>query len=167
MEAADWVYTNESSDTDEASCDVNNSGGGDLVQLRMAIPNLRDQVALVAGFLIDDQGRASDESFVPLREIYIYGQPPTVRVIGPAALDPDGNTWQAFETDHTIRVDTSVRNITMQLPPLYVYQGRTLTIWNDGGNVVTVNAFPGELLWDGSTSATIDTQGDSLKVTSA
>lgn len=167
VEAADWVYTNESSDIDESSCNVNNSGGGDLVQIRMTIPNLRDQVALVAGFLIDEQGRVSDESLGPLREIYIYGQPPTVRVVGPAPLDPDGNTWQAFETDHTIRVDTSANDITLQLPPLYVYQGRTLVIWNDGGGVVTVNAFPGETLWDGSTSATLDVQGGSLRFTSA
>lgn len=167
IEDATWAYTNDSSRGDETSANVNNSGGGDLVQIRMRIDNLRDVVALVAGFLVDSEGHQTWETVAVFREIYIFGQPPTVRIVGPAPLDPDGNTWQAFETDHTIRVDTSANDITFQLPPLYVYQGRTLVIWNDGAFTVTVEAYPGEALWDGSTSVILDTQGTCLKVTSA
>jgi len=160
VEAADWAYTSESSD-------VNVPAPGAMVQIRMRLDNLRDHVALVGAFLVDSQDRQTDEAVAVFREIYIFGQPPIVRVIGPDPKDPDGNTWQAFETDHTIRVDTSANDITMQLPPLYVYAGRTLTIWNDGAGVVTINAYPGETFWDGSTSMTLDTQGTSLKVTAA
>jgi hypothetical protein len=160
VEAADWVYTNETSAMSATT-------GGHLIQIRMRVDNLRDSVALVGGFLIDDQGRRTSEAVAVYREIYIFGQPPTVRIIGPDPLDPDGKPWQAFEADHTIRVDTSLNEITLNLPPLYVYQGRTLMIWNDGGNSVIVNAFSGELLWDGTTTTTLDQQGASLKVTAA
>jgi hypothetical protein len=160
IEAADWVYSTESSDLDV-------SMPGKVAEIRMRLDNLRDHVALIGGFLVDDQDVRTDESWAVYREIYIFGQPPTVRIIGPDKLDPDGNPWQAFETDHTIRVDTSAFDITLWLPPLYVYQGRTLTIWNDGTNKVIVNASAGEMLWDGSTSVELDTQGTSMKVTSA
>ena len=167
VEAADWVYSSQSSDLDVAA-------PGAVAEIRMRVDNLRDRVVLVGGFLLDDQDRQTDENWAVYREIYIFGQPPTVRVIGPTPSDPDGNPadtppnrWNAYETDHTIRVDTSAQDVSLWLPPLYVYQGRTLTIWNDGANKVIINAADGEMLWDGSTSVTIDTQGTSVKVTSA
>jgi hypothetical protein len=159
IEATDWAYTGaESSDADVAQ-------PGAVAQIRLRIDNLRDRVALIGAFLVDSNGAESDEQFAVYREIFVFGQPPTVRVIGPDPLDPDGNKWKAFETDHTIRMDTSANDIELELPPLYVYQGRKLVVWNDGENQGIIDAAPGEILWDGSTSTSIS-QGQSASFTS-
>lgn len=161
VEAADWVYTARSSDLK-----VDHSGV--YVDLRMRLDNLRDRVALVGGFLVDDQGRLTDEAFAVYREIYIFGQPPTVRWIGPEQLDPkEGGPWLSLPTDHTIRANTTSNDVDLQLSPLYAYQGRTLQIFNDGpadSHDVNVTPSPGETLHDGSTSVALK-PGQMLKVT--
>ena len=81
-------------------------------------------------------------------------------------LDPDGNPWQSVATDHTIRADTSATNdVVLQLSPLYIYQGRTLMLFNDyGPNNFIVNCYPGEFLFDGNSSVTI-LPGEMVRVT--
>jgi hypothetical protein len=117
----------------------------------MPVENLKNQVALVAGFLIDDQDRWSDEAVAPLREIFIYGQPPTVRWVGPGA-----GPWETLPTDQTIRGDTSTNDITVTLLPIAQYQGRTLYLVNDTGTFnMIVECTAGEFLFDGESSLTL------------
>jgi uncharacterized Rossmann fold enzyme len=124
----------------------------------MRVDNLRDRVALVGGFLVDDQDRLSAELVAPMREIYVFGQPPTVREIGPARLDPATTAaWASAATDHTIRADTSANDVDLQLLPLYAYQGRTLILTNDNGpNNFNVTCAAGEFLFDGESSISIE-----------
>jgi len=164
VEAPDWSYTATT------SSDLAVSLEGSRVEIKLRAENLRDLVALVAGFLVDDQGRATDESVAPMREIFLYGQPPTVREIGPEEFDPDGDPstpWQALATDHTIRALTTTNTVQLQLPPLNIYQGRPLLVLNDnpsGQFDVVVLAFPGEVLFDGNTSVRVQ-PGQSLRLT--
>jgi hypothetical protein len=144
VEAPDWDYFTETSDADIPRA-------GNPFELRLRVDNLADRVALVGGFLVDDQDRLTDEAFAVFREIYIFGQPPTVRVVG-----PDAGPWDSVATDHTIRADTSANDVTIQLQPLYSYQGRTLYISNDNGpNNAIVLCAAGELLFDGNNSVTL------------
>jgi hypothetical protein len=153
VEAANWIYSAETSDLTVAH-------DGYKVELRMTTANLADRVALVGGFLIDDRGRPSHEQVAPMRELYIFGQPPTVRVVG-----PDPGPWQSLATDHTIRADTSANDVTVQLSPLYVYQGRRLYLVNDSGpfNLI-VTCFAGEFLFDGANIVTVGPY-ETVKVT--
>jgi hypothetical protein len=150
VEAADWVYTARTSDLD-APLPLR-------AEIRMRVDNLRDRVALVGGFLVDDQDRLSAELVAPMREIYVFGQPPTVREIGPARLDPATTAaWASAATDHTIRADTSANDVDLQLLPLYAYQGRTLILTNDNGpNNFNVTCAAGEFLFDGESSISIE-----------
>jgi hypothetical protein len=125
---------------------------GTVVQIRMEVANLRNEVALVKGFIIDNQGLESDESVAPMRELFVFGQPPTVRVVG-----PDPGPWDSLVTDQTIRFDTSGGNdVTVQLLPIAEYQGRTLYFSNDNGpNNGIVQCATGEFLFDGNSSVTL------------
>jgi hypothetical protein len=80
-----------------------------------------------------------------------------VRPVGPERFDPDtGEPWEVFATDHTIRADTSVNDVEVQLMPLVAYQGRTMYFANDNGpNALIVSCFSGELLFDGASSVAI------------
>jgi hypothetical protein len=153
VEAANWIYSAETNDLAVAH-------DGYRVELRMSTANLADRVALVGGFLVDDRGRQSHEQVAPMRELYIFGQPPTVRVVG-----PDPGPWQSLATDHTIRADTSANDVTVQLSPLYVYQGRRLYLVNDSGpfNLI-VTCFEGEYLFDGANMVTVGPY-ETVKVT--
>lgn len=156
VEAADWIYQAETSDLQVPT-------EGTRIEIRMRVENLRNEVALVAGFLVDDQGRYSDESVAPMREIFVYAQPPVVRVVGPDATAP----WLTLPTDQTIRVDTSgTDDVTVQLLPKADYQGRTLYVVNDTGphNAIVLCA-DGETLFDGNTSVTLAPM-ETVRVTS-
>ena len=156
VEAADY-------DTFTETSDLWTPRSGNPFELRLRVENLADKVALVTGYLVDDQGRITDEQYAVFREIYIYGQPPTVREIG-----PDPGPWEALATDHTLRADTSANIVTVQLPPLYVYAGRGLLIFNDGteGDFdVHVLAAAGETMFDGNTSVIVP-PANSLRITS-
>jgi hypothetical protein len=159
VEAHDWDYVSTTSQ-------LTVPRPGQAFELRLRTDNLADRVALVGGFLVNDQGRITDEEFAVYREIYIYGEPPTVRVIGPAKWDPDRTDpdgthdpgpWQVYPTDTTIRADTSGGvDVEAQLMPLATYQGRTLYFSNDNGpNNLIVSTQAGELLFDGNTSVTV------------
>jgi hypothetical protein len=150
VEAADWIYQTESSD-------LNVQTEGTRVEIRMRVENLRNEVALVAGFLVDDQGRYSDELVAPMREIFIYAQPPLVRMVGPEKLDPTtSGPWTVNPTDQTIRADTSANDVSIDLLPLADYNGRTLYVSNDNGpNNAIILAADGEFLFDGNTSITL------------
>jgi hypothetical protein len=144
VEAADWDYFTETSDTDVPRA-------GNPFEVKVRVDNLADRVALVGGFLVDDQGQLTNEEFAVFREIYIFGEPPGVRVVG-----PDAGPWDTLPTDQTIRVDTSANDVTVQLLPLFSYQGRTLYVSNDDGpNNAIVLCAVGEALFDGNTSITL------------
>jgi hypothetical protein len=106
---------------------------------------------------VDDQGRITDEEFAVFREIFIYGQPPSVRIVGPQTHDPaTGDKWAIYVTDQTVRADTRTHDVEVQLLPLADYHGRTLYLVNDDGpHNLIVYCADGEALFDGLTSATV------------
>jgi len=158
VESAGWPYF-----TDASSLAT---GFSSEIQQHLAIPNLADELVLVGGFLIDVNGVATDEAFACYRMIWVFGAPPTVRIVGPTANDPStGLAWLADDLDSTIRCDTSTSVVNVQLPPIATYEGRELMIWNDGGNIVHVTCAAGEFLFDGNASVDIPGFGASLRLT--
>jgi hypothetical protein len=152
VEARDWVYFTETTDTSVMAPGVS-------FELRLRIENLQNMVALVGGFLVDDQGRITDEESACMREIFIFAEPPGVREIGPSANDPDvsGSTfWLARVTDQTIRVDCSTNDVPVHLLALADYQGRALYIANvKGTHNVIITPQAGDPLWDAATTITL------------
>jgi hypothetical protein len=138
-----------------------------IVQVRIPVNNLANTVALVAGFLNDANGHLTDEQFAIFRELFIFGQPPGARTIGPGA-----GPWEALQTDQTIRVANENNDVTINLPPLADYAGRTLLIFSNGANNVIINAYLSsdgkvqETFFDGSTSQTITGVGATIRITS-
>ena len=162
IEDPDYLYSTTSSALAVPAAGVN-------VELAVRVDNLADRVALVVGFLVDDQGNLSDEQFAVCREIYVFGAPPLVRTVGPTANDPDtGSPWEAETYDQTIRVDVTQNDVQINLPPLAVYQGRTLYIVPDpmGTFNAVVNAYAGETFWDGSIQITV-APGETSRITAA
>jgi hypothetical protein len=153
VEAADWRHVAETSE-------MGVPHGGINVEIRVPVPNLANDVVLVGGFLVNTDATSTDEQFAAYRMIYIFGQPPVVRIVGPAA-----GPYTMAITDQTIRCDTSANAITINLLPIDQYMGRTLLIFNDGANPVVVNCAAGETLFDGSASIGIPAFGNALKVT--
>jgi hypothetical protein len=135
---------------------------GQTVQVRVPVDNLANRVGLVGGFLNDGNGHITDETLAVFREIFIFGQPPSVRTAG-----PDPGPWQVDLTDQTVNVDTSLNDVTLQLPDLAAYEGRTLLIFNLGANRVLIDALAGQTFYDGSTEIILENQGDSVRITSA
>ncbi len=133
---------------------------GVVSALHLEVPNLTEEVALVGGFLVDAEGKQTADEVAVFRMIYVFGQPPTVRVVGPAASPYDVDV-----TDQTIRCDTSVGNVILVLPPLAVYQGRSLLIVNDGPNNTVINFTPPDTAVDGSTGTSITTAGGTMRIT--
>jgi len=101
------------------------------------------------------------------REIFVFGQPPNVRTVGPGANDADGNPWQITTDDQTINVDTSANDVNVMVPPLAAYAGRTMLIFNLGSFTAKVQAFTGENFFDGSTEQDINGAGACLRITSS
>jgi hypothetical protein len=126
VEAADWADQSQTSQ-------INAATQGVIAELHMDVPNLPNEVVLVGGFLLDVEGRQTDDGFACYRMIYIFGQPPTVRVCG-----PNPGPYDVLVTDQTIRSDTSVNDVTLTLPPLNVYQGRGLLVLNQGATFSTI-----------------------------
>jgi len=152
IENPDFDYFSETSDIDAPR-------SGKPIQIRMGVDNLADLVALVVGYAVDDQGNITDEELACYREIYIFGEPPAVRVVGPGA-----GPWQALVTDQTLRADTSANDITIQLLPLANYQGRQMYVVNDGTHNVIVQTVTDETFWDGSATIT-GAPGETLTIT--
>jgi len=153
VEARDWSYQAETNDSDVL-------GLGDQFELRVRVDNIANFVVLLGGFLVDDQERLSDEEFAVYRDIFVFGEPPGVREIGPTPGDPDDPDanpwWTVFPTDQTLKADTSANDIEVHLLPLNVYQGRTLYVVNKNGpNKVVVKPYTDEALWDDSAAITI------------
>lgn len=150
VEAPEYPSNTETSDFDVPRPGV-------FFDQRLRLENLSDKVVLVTGFLVDTQGRITDDQFAVHREIYIYGEPPHVRDIGPAANDPaTGVAWLINEADETIRVDTSANDVNVKLLPLVSYHGRELKITNNNGpHNAIVTPTSGDPLFDASTTVTI------------
>jgi len=138
VEAADWPSI---SPTNQLIV----SHSGISTALHLQVPNLTDEVALVGGFLVDTEGRQTDDSVAAFRMIFVFGQPPTVRVVG-----PDRGPFDVAVTDQTIRADTSQNDVTVNLPPLAVLQGRSLLFVTDGPNTTMINTSPPDKFPDGS-----------------
>ena len=137
------------------------TAAGVEVQLHMDVPNLPDEVVLVGGFLVDADGRQTDEEFACFRMIYIFGQPPSVDTIG-----PDAGPYDIEVTDQTIRSDSSANDVSCFLPPLATYQGRSLLIFNEGPNNTIINTQADDFFPDGVTQQyTLSGTGASVRIT--
>jgi hypothetical protein len=126
---------------------------GMTTSLHLQVPNLTEEVALVGGFLVDVDGHQTDDDVATYRMIYVFGQPPTVRVVA------DPGPSDVAVTDQTIRCDTSATDVILTLPPLAVYQGRSLLVANDGANNAILNTTPPDTFPDGSTSLSVPAGG--------
>ena len=153
VEDPEWMYTSET-----AAQPVD--AAGQKVDIILQIPNLANWVVLVGGFLVDNEGLETIERFAVVREIYIFGEPPTVReVLGPV------DEQQAGEEDHVIRV-AGAEGSPLILPPLAQYSGRTLLVWNDGPGDAVVRCAEGDQMHDGSVEVTLK-EKQTLRITSA
>jgi hypothetical protein len=130
------------------------------VQIHTEVPNLSDEVVLVGGFLVDSNGQQTDEAFAVYRMIYVFGQPPTVRVVG-----PDPGPYDVAITDQVIRVDSSANDVALTLMPLADYQGRTLLFFNEGPFSAVISTAASETFADGSTQYIISTVGGTARIT--
>jgi hypothetical protein len=153
VEAPDWPSFSTTSQ-------ILAPGPGISVSPHMEAPNLADEVALVAGFLIDDDGQVTDDEVAVYRLIYLFGQPPTVRTVG-----PDAGPFDVQVTDQTIVVDSSANDVTLTLPPLDVYQGRNLLIFNQGTYSTIINTTPPDTFPDGSQQQIISAAGGTMRIT--
>jgi len=153
VEAPDWADFAQTSP-------IPAPASGVAVQLHMEVPNLPDRVVLVGGFLVDVNGNQTDEQFAVYRMIYVFGQPPTVDVIG-----PDAGPYDIVVTDQTIRSDTSLNDVTAFLPPLASYQGRTTMILNVGPHSTIINTTGSDFFQDGSTQYVLSTPGGTIRIT--
>jgi hypothetical protein len=153
VEAPDWLDPSQTSPLPA-------SASGVSVQLHAEVPNLSEVVVLVGGFLVDTDGHQTDDGFACYRMIYVFGQPPTVRTIGPAAADPaTGLAWAVQITDQVVRVDSSLNDIPLTLPPLGVYQGRGLLVYNEGPNHALIDTTAPDTYPDGATEFVISGAG--------
>lgn len=125
VEYADWVHEAETTIT---AVPLPNQD----VDIAVRVDNLTGNVALVAGYLIDDEGNETAEELAVLREIYVYGQPYEVRRMA---------TGGTSLTDQTLRIDTSAGDVIVPLGITDAigrslgsagYFGRTILVVNDG-----------------------------------
>ena len=153
VEAPDWLDPSESSHIVAPTPDVS-------IQLHTTVPNLTDEVVLVGGLLVDEAGHQTDDGFAAYRMIYIFGQPPTVRVVGPGP-----GPFDVAVTDQVIRVDSSAKDVTLQLPPLAVYQGRGLLVFNQGAYSAIIDTTSPDTFPDGSGQFTLSAPGGTARIT--
>jgi hypothetical protein len=153
VEDPEWLDPSETSKLDAPTPDV-------AIEMHTLAPNLTDEVVLVGGWLIDRDGRQTDDAFVCYRMIYVFGQPPTVRLVG-----PEGGPYDLEITDQVIRVDTSTNDVTINLLPLADYQGRDVLIFNSGPNTTILNTSPPDTFPDGTTQLSITTAGGTARLT--
>lgn len=136
------------------------------IQIHTEVPNLSDEVVLVGGYLVDVDGHKTDDAFACYRMIYVFGQPPTVRVVGPAANDPaTAQPWAVLVTDQVIRVDSSANDVTLTLLPLADYQGRGLLVFNEGQYSTTINTTAPDTFPDGTTQLVLSAPGGTVRIT--
>jgi hypothetical protein len=154
VEAPDWLDPSETSPITAPTDDIS-------IQVHTEVPNLTDEVVLVGGFLVDGDGRQTDEEFGCYRMIYIFGQPPTVRVLGPGP-----GPFDVLITDQVIRVDSSQNDVSLTLPPLTDYQGRGLLILNEGPNNSIIGTSGSDTFPGGSAqSYTLSGSGATVRIT--
>ena len=127
--------------------------------IHVQVPNLTEQVALVGGFLVDTDGKQTDDSVAVFRMIYVFGQPPTVRQIGPGA-----GPYDVEVTDQTIRCDTTENEVLLTLPPLSILQGRSILVANDGINNALIDTTPPDTFPDGTSQMTVE-PGGTVRIT--
>jgi hypothetical protein len=130
------------------------------LKVHTEVSNLSDEVVLVGGFLEDTQGHQTDDGFAAYRMIYVFGQPPTVRLLGPA---PGPFTLDA--TDEVVRVDSSANDVTLTLLQLRDYQGRNMLVWNSGPNSTIINTDGSDTFSDGTTTSTLTGAGATWRIT--
>jgi hypothetical protein len=153
VEAPDWLDPSQSTN-------ISAQTDGVVVELHTAVPNLTDEVVLVGGFLVDLEDHQTDDGFAAYRMIYVFGQPPTVRVVG-----PDAGPFNVLVTDQVVRADTTDNDVALVLPPLAIYQGRGLLVENKGPHSTIVNTTVPDLFPDGSSSLVLSTPGGTVRIT--
>jgi hypothetical protein len=153
VETPDWLDPSESSQLVTVDSNI-------LVQLHTEVPNLPDEVVLVGGYLIDSSGNQTDDEFACYRMIYIFGQPPTVRTLGPGA-----GPFDILVTDQVVRVDSSANDVALNLLPMVDYQGRGLLVFNIGPNNTVIAASGADVFPDGTQGYTLSSAGGTVRIT--
>jgi len=125
VEYPDWVHEAETTVT---GVPLPNQD----VDIAVRVDNLSGNVALIAGYLIDDEGNETAEELAVVREIFVYGQPYEVRRM---------STGGTSITDQTLRIDTTAGDVIVPLETIDAigrklgsagYFGRTILVVNDG-----------------------------------
>jgi hypothetical protein len=139
--------------------------------VQIDVSNIQFLMVFVEAYLVLD-GQETPEVMTEQREVYIVGQNPGVRVIGPSDNDPatPGVWWTLTVDDMTVIVDTSQNDVHLQLPPLNDYQGRSCLIYNAGdpasGFTAYVETSQPDTFSDGTTEFALS-PGNSLSITAA
>ena len=153
VEAPEWLDPAETTALTAAADNVS-------FKLHTEVSNLSDEVVLVGGFLEDTDGHQTDDGFAAYRMIYVFGQPPTVKLVG-----PDAGPFDVEVTDEVIRVDSSANDVTLTLLPLGEYQGRNMLVWNSGPNSTIINTTAPDTFSDGTTSFSLSGAGGTARIT--
>jgi len=159
VEAPDWLDPSETSEIIAPTPDVS-------LQIHTEVPNLTDEVVLVGGYLIDSDGHQTDDAFAVYRMIFIFGQPPTVRVVGLTDTGtPDPGPFDVAITDQVIRADTTGGDVTLTLCPLADYQGRGLLVFNSGPGSTYINTTDPDTFPDGTKQYVLSAAGGTARIT--
>ena len=153
VEAPEWLDPAETTALTAANDSV-------AVKLHMEVSNLSDEVVLVGGFLEDTAGKQTTDGFEAVRMIYVFGQPPTVRLVGPGA-----GPFSVDVTDEVIRVDSSANDVTLLLLPLVDYQGRNMLVYNSGPNSTIINTTAPDTFANGTATYTLSAPGGTARIT--
>lgn len=118
------------------------------MSIELPIGNVADKLMLVGAFLVDRDGKATDEEFVQQRMIWVYGQHPKIVEVN--------EDYEVLVDDDVILVDTTDRDVTVTLAAGVLYAGRPLEInhWK-GSGVCTAETLTGDTFDDESETFTI------------
>ncbi len=129
-------------------------------QMSLQVQNYIDQPLVLGGFTVDINGNESPDGDAPIRESWVFGQPPFVTQVNTATtLAPEPQTCEADATNGAF---------TVTLPPFADWIGDDITI-------VKVDATANAVTWQTSsssdvvtgigTSGTLTTEGQAITIT--
>lgn len=141
-----------------------NSDPSKTMTLSVQITNWQNSTLLIAGYMLDGGGQSFD-SLAPVRDIYVFGQPLSLRTIS-------SNDSQRI-TDQTVLLDCSAGDVTLTLLPSNQWKGRRLVVkhWAGGTYNGIVAAATGQTIDNGTgtpvPSVTLPNVGDVFESVSA